>query len=89
MRRNDHGDSWNRTEGSSVIIIETDLSFKILHLTESEERKTPCFHIGYYDLLEFPRFAWPCAPLHPPSMAEAVEWEDRVERAGLAEAADT
>jgi hypothetical protein len=42
-----------------------------------------------YDLEEFPQFVWPCAPLHPASMAEAVEQEDRVEQVALAVVPDT
>src|SRR5258708_19972107 len=82
MRRKEFSDSWNRTEGIKVTIIERDLIFAISNLTESEERGTPCFHVGLYDSLEFRQFAWPCAPLHPPSMAEAVEQGDRVAPAG-------
>src|SRR5258708_20409804 len=82
MRRKEFSDSWNRTEGIKVTIIERDLIFAISNLTESEERGTPCFHVGLYDSLEFRQFAWPCAPLHPPSMAEAVEQVDRGAPAG-------
>jgi len=89
MRRKEFSDSWNRTEGIKVTIIEKGLIFAISNLTESEERGTPCFHAGLYDSLEFRRFAWPCAPLHPPSMAEAVEQEDRVEQVALAGVPDT
>src|SRR5258708_40358097 len=67
-----------------VNIIERVLIITISNFNESEERGTLRFHAGLYDSLEFRRFAWPCAPLHPPSMAEAVEQVDRVEQGALA-----
>src|SRR5258708_18214511 len=72
-----------------VNIIERVLIITISNFNESEERGTLRFHAGLYDSLEFRRFAWPCAPLHPPSMAEAVEQVDRVEQVALAGGTDT
>ena len=37
---------WNRTTEIPVTITEGDLAVAISNLTESEERGTPCFHVG-------------------------------------------